>query len=166
MVPWRQNLEILGEIWTPESKKLGEIWTPDLKRGRYEPRTGGVMSRGRYENAPLGVPPQVLNYPLSRPVQKKGHKAAFQKYGQEKFLLITILFTLDSCLGQEMGDIYGFYVHSLLLTYDHQQAWADSYAYHHKGIEANFQQKAWKLRREKPFRVSFVYESPISFTNF
>ena len=42
----------MGEIWTPESKKLGEIWTPDLKRGRYEPRTGGVMSRGRYENAP------------------------------------------------------------------------------------------------------------------
>ena len=55
MVPWRQNLEILGEIWTPESKKLGEIWTPDLKRGRYEPRTGGVMSRGRYENAPLAL---------------------------------------------------------------------------------------------------------------
>ena len=43
----------MGEIWTPESKKLGEIWTPDLKRGRYEPRTGGVMSRGRYENAPI-----------------------------------------------------------------------------------------------------------------
>ena len=52
MVPWRQNLEILGEIWTLEYKNLGEIWTPDLKRGSYEPRTGGDMSRGRYENAP------------------------------------------------------------------------------------------------------------------
>ena len=52
MVPWRQNLAKLGEIWTPDSKILGEIWTPDLKRGSYEPRTGGDMSRGRYENAP------------------------------------------------------------------------------------------------------------------
>ena len=82
----------------------------------------GASNRHLSADDNLGVPPQVLNYPLSRPVQKKGHKAAFQKYGQEKFLLITILFTLDSCLGQEMGDIYGFYVHSLLLTYDHQQA--------------------------------------------
>ena len=26
-----------------------------MKRGRYEPRTGGVMNRGRYENAPVGA---------------------------------------------------------------------------------------------------------------
>ena len=29
MVPWRQNLEILEEIWTPDSKILGEMWTPE-----------------------------------------------------------------------------------------------------------------------------------------
>ena len=50
----------MGEIWTPESKKLGEIWTPDLKRGRYEPRTGGVMSRGRYENAPFAQGSKIM----------------------------------------------------------------------------------------------------------
>ena len=39
----------------------------------------------------LGVPPKLPPYSKER----GGHKAAFQKYGQEKFLLITILFTLE-----------------------------------------------------------------------
>ena len=78
-----------------------------------------VASSGRKEGLchpddNLGVPrPKLPPQCLARPVQKRGHKAAFQKYGQEKFLLITILFTLDSGFGQEMGDIYGapLYIH-------------------------------------------------------
>ena len=59
----------MGEIWTPEDKKLGEIWTPDLKRGRYEPRTGGVMSRGRYENAPSWFHPETLVFIIRVKIQ-------------------------------------------------------------------------------------------------